>query len=1122
MKKRLSIAVLLAAFVGTANAQYLLNESFDNDQFTTSGGVTTDLPDGWTRQDQYSGTNNDYRWGVYYTSQSSNSITGSYALKCDAPMFSDEEDGKGPRVERVLTPELDLQDSYLLTFQWAAAAKSSLEDKEYELQVRVLDLTTNTETTIFNTSNVEDVRNSGVLADPNDASRIWPNWTKNVSTLDLSAYKGKKIKIVFAYNMKKEKANVVYVDEVKVKKGEAATTPVAKVDQTSYDFGKLYIGEKVYSETLKLKNTGVSGLTYTGCEAPEGFGVNISKSINLSKNEEASFQLYYKAALTTKAEGDVVLKTNGGDVTIHVTAQKEVVPDGYTLELFEDFPPAGWNANSGWTGSGYALEGDKSAYTSASLEDADLVSPRLDLSDATKPHKVMFTYYNDFTSEEGGSYPTNDLELFVSTDGGATWPTTAEWTADYMKTSEIIRDTIDLSKYTSDNVKLKWRNTAVQYDSDSGEVGEFSSIYMDRVMLPNVYGADGKPLAAELVTPANEATDVYPKSVVLKWNKAQFAEGYKVYVGKTSTSFDVADGADVNDATSYTLLALDYQTTYYWKVVAYNTEGDGDASSVYSFTTQKDMTVSTFPWFEGFENSVPPLGWYRESTGNGSWSSNTYEPYDGKVSLSASARTVNEVMTITTPDVKLPADKDMQISFWWGNAMCVILKKDTEKVHTNTTTGSNGADAGFFEIYSDGEWKQLTMLSDPADDDNRYWLRECFDLKPYAGKTVQFRWRYEMYDYNKCKGVSLDNIELADANVTNVTLSTSSWFTGKVNYNQSKTSEAFTLSNFGGKDISVTGVKFTSDNFTSTLAVGDNIAAGKTQNFTITFNAKTTAAQDSVTVNDKMEISLSDGSTLAIPVVGVALAKDILYFDFEQDVTGNLPAQFTGIDEDGLSIYKYWSWTSPALGNTRSFFVINDSECNSVLKGLTGHQSLMSAIGVNSQDQGIAKDWIVSQKLDINSNSTFAFDARNWESVTSVLPSNAPTLTVWVSETSPSEISAFTQVGKSIAMELYDNVAWSHYTFDLSAYAGKSVYVALRSETNDGEGSFYDNFEYAHVGYNASGINSVTANKLADEYVTVYSISGMKLAEGKNTLNKVANGIYIVKTATQTMKVVKR
>lgn len=151
----------------------------------------------------------------------------------------------------------------------------------------------------------------------------------------------------------------------------------------------------------------------------------------------------------------VVLHTNGGDVTLHVVANKQAVPDGYALELFEgeQFPPAGWKSTD-FSTSVYAIEGDKSAYSGASLTDCYLETPRLDLSKADGPKKFMFTYYSMFTGEE---VPYNDLSVWASTDGGETY-TDSLWLGDYTKTDTLINVEIDLSKYNTDNLRLRFKN----------------------------------------------------------------------------------------------------------------------------------------------------------------------------------------------------------------------------------------------------------------------------------------------------------------------------------------------------------------------------------------------------------------------------------------------------------------------------------------------------------------------------------------------------------------------------------------------------------------------------------------------------------------------------------------
>lgn len=1106
------MTLLLGTFGGGSLwAQTLLDEDFES---VGVSQATDQFPDGWTTENGYTGSNLNYRWAVSY-SASGSTMSGHHYASVDAPTYGDKNsDGVGPREEKLITPELDLDDTYQLSFDWYAAGSAVFDKGAYTFQVRVLNTATNEWTTIWDFTNKEQVRNSGVPASQyyDYKGWLWDSWTIYNSKVDLSAFKGQKVKLAFVYNLKTLTGNVLYMDNVSVKQFTPLTSPIAKVNNTSYDYGELYVGEKFYSEPFRLKNVGLSGLRITGFEAPEGITLHgDTASINLGINEEASFQIGYKASLTMPAEAKAVVKTNGGDVELTLKAAKKLVPDGYTLELFEgrQFAPAGW-INAGWGSTYYALEGDHSAYASGSFDDLYLTSPRLDLSDASAPRDVQFTYYVQFTGEDG-EVPYNDLVVEASDNGGQSWSTL--YTSDYNKTDTLINVTVDLSAFTSDNVLVRWKDTAIEYNTESG-ADPYGTIFVDRVLLPSLYGAGGVPGNVTMVAPKDSVTEMYAKNVQLQWTEAQFAEGYKLYVGKSDKTFDVINGLDLGDTTQYTLPALDYATTYYWKVVPYNTVGDAANAAVWLFTTQADHTVTAFPWTEKFEDAIPPLGWNIESDGTSRWTGNSYYPFDGKVSMTATVRGKTGYTNLSTPDIVLPAGSDLTVSFWWGNDVCASLNKDNASVRVNEYNKEyDGNDAGYFDIFVDGEWKQLTMISNPNDD--QYWVYESFSLAPYAGKTVALRWRYVSTDYNRCRGLSLDNVAISGA-AADVKLNTERWDAYKVNANSPVTSANIALTNLGSVDATITDVQFATANFSSTLAKGQTLGSGKSVLFTVTFDAKGAAQADSVTITDNMEITLSDGAVVKLPVSGVALADDIMFYGFENDETGKAPAGLTVIDGDGLPTSPISFWSTPNIGSAMAFFVLNDAECYNSLKEPHGHQSLMTRCNTN----GTANDWLVSPLLTIKDNSNVQFDARAWESVNSILPLGAPTFNVLVSEKSANNRSDFVKVD-SDTPDLFDNKAWTHYNVDLGAYAGKNVYVAIQANYDNSLGGFVDNVEFDHVADAATAISAISADRLADADVTVFRLDGTKVAEGKGALNSVAKGLYVVKTGNRSVKVIK-
>lgn len=96
-----------------------------------------------------------------------------------------------------------------------------------------------------------------------------------------------------------------------------------------------------------------------------------------------------------------------------------------------------------------------------------------------------------------------------------------------------------------------------------------------------------EPPAAPTIRAPTNGTTSYRITYLLKWYAATGAETYDLYI-------DTTDGSTLA-ASDLTVLSydydLEYDTTYYWKVVAKN-EGGSTATDVVSFTTEPPLTVS--------------------------------------------------------------------------------------------------------------------------------------------------------------------------------------------------------------------------------------------------------------------------------------------------------------------------------------------------------------------------------------------------------------------------------------------------------------------------------------------------------------------------------------------------
>ena len=115
------------------------------------------------------------------------------------------------------------------------------------------------------------------------------------------------------------------------------------------------------------------------------------------------------------------------------------------------------------------------------------------------------------------------------------------------------------------------------------------------------------PSPAEALYPLDGGTQV-PVTSNLSWNPGiVWPSGYRLSLGTNNPPTNLVDNQDLGNVTSYNP-AADFQssTTYYWKIVPYNTFGDADNCPVWSFTTVGDGTVTTLPYYQHFDAVTAP------------------------------------------------------------------------------------------------------------------------------------------------------------------------------------------------------------------------------------------------------------------------------------------------------------------------------------------------------------------------------------------------------------------------------------------------------------------------------------------------------------------------------------
>jgi len=260
-------------------------------------------------------------------------------------------------------------------------------------------------------------------------------------------------------------------------------------------------------------------------------------------------------------------------------------------ESFENisFPPVGWANPGSWSrNTGYNKHGTASAYKYGSTSTQYILSTP----------KVTIT---------GTS--TLDLWTLCSTTSGTLQivysPDRTIWT-------QIGSNITHPAAYT-------WYNTVVDLSSLAGNnyyLGirtglQSASFYVDLAIGPEF--TSEAPGAPSLSVPADLATNVN-ELTTFTWTAPTTGgvpTGYKLYCDTNNPPVTML--AAVTSLTITLTTPLDYSTTYYWTVSAYNPTGEGPKATVRSFTTRDDPIISTFPWVEDFGTTTnfPPLNWSR-------------------------------------------------------------------------------------------------------------------------------------------------------------------------------------------------------------------------------------------------------------------------------------------------------------------------------------------------------------------------------------------------------------------------------------------------------------------------------------------------------------------------------
>ncbi len=267
---------------------------------------------------------------------------------------------------------------------------------------------------------------------------------------------------------------------------------------------------------------------------------------------------------------------------------------------------AGVPANTPITGLGFYVHNTISNYT--------MLDQRIYV------RNTILTEYSTETNETGTGYPDNTTFNYVFqgniTYNGSGWNYiyfTVPYTWDGTSNLEFLFENWD-GTCTDDYPLFRYTSTSPLYTIVYKQLdASFPLIPGTRhYRRPNVAiitPASIPPGVPVLSLPVDGATDL-SITPTLSWDAPTTGgdpTGYRIYLG-TSTTF-TTPFAEVNATThSYTVPSttpLQYNTTYYWTVSAYNASGEGTQAEIRNFTTRTDPTITTLPYITDFSTWMP-------------------------------------------------------------------------------------------------------------------------------------------------------------------------------------------------------------------------------------------------------------------------------------------------------------------------------------------------------------------------------------------------------------------------------------------------------------------------------------------------------------------------------------
>ena len=552
-------------------------------------------------------------------------------------------------------------------------------------------------------------------------------------------------------------------------------------------------------------------------------------------------------------------------------------------EGFEgSWPPADWtiinstnSSNDISQSSTQAYSGTYSArfssYYSGSPYDQYLITPQLV---TTSGDQTISFWYR--------SYSSYGTEVFK-----VGWSTTGTNVATDFTWSDEIDDAVNTAwtQYSKTDLPIGTKYVAIHYYSNYQYY-----LYVDDVLGPELY-VPACPKPTNLTT-----TNITQTTADLGWTEAGTATTWEYDYGVTGYGPPVGAGTSTT-SNPVNITGLSPNTTYDWYVRANcGAKEVSDWAGPQTFTTLC-APVTTFPYTEGFEATVPPDCWSEVRTPSSSYGWASYATgYSGKCarfnSYFNSSGNVSELITNTFDLTSKLSTARLKFVFKnpTGGDFSVLLSTDGGSTYPNT-------------LLSD-----LTGQTD--------WLEKTVDITSYIGSNVKIAFKGTSNYGSGDAYVYLDEVTVEEIPASPViSVDPDGKDFGLIIAGNTSDPQTFTISNVGGGTLTIAsgGISLTgtdTDQFilTDTNTYPINLTSGQTADVDISFSP---TAEGNKTAN----LTIADNrGTTDIPVSGDAVPSDYVFEGFENTTfpptrwttDGWTRSTFTVYEGNG-SAYKYGS-----------------------------------------------------------------------------------------------------------------------------------------------------------------------------------------------------------------------